>query len=103
MIPSERRGEAPKGGVFENTDFEKNREYFHILPHDEPHALRRKAILEKYGPQIRALMTKDYRSAIIASLCCVANLTIAYYVKDLSWFYYFAIMWVIGAVINHTV
>lgn len=42
MIPSERRGEAPKGGVFENTDFEKNREYFHILPHDEPHALRRK-------------------------------------------------------------
>lgn len=58
--------------MFEKTDFDKPREYFHIQPHDESHGVRRKAILAKYGPQIKALMTKDYRSAIVAlTIVCI--------------------------------
>jgi len=65
----ENRGEVKLKTVFENTDFDKSTNYFHILPHEEPHTTRRRAILAKYGPKIRALMTKDYRSAIVATTC----------------------------------
>lgn len=46
----ESRGDFKKHPVFAHTDFDKSREYLHIMPHDESHGIRRKAILEKYGP-----------------------------------------------------
>lgn len=34
-----------KHGVFEKTEFPKSKKYLHIMPHEESHAVRRKAIL----------------------------------------------------------
>ena len=39
----------PLGETFQNTNWGKSHDYFHILPHEEPHARRRKAIRAKYG------------------------------------------------------
>ena len=38
--------------VFSNTDFEKNKRYFHIMPFSEPHAKRRADILKAH-PEIK--------------------------------------------------
>jgi len=34
--------------VFSQTNFEKDREYMHVFPHEEPHTRRREAIYKKY-------------------------------------------------------
>lgn len=52
--------------MFENTNFEKSREYFHILPHEEPHTVRRRAMMAKYGDKIRPLFGYDIRSFYLA-------------------------------------
>ncbi|KAL4449331.1 hypothetical protein ABPG74_015713 [Tetrahymena malaccensis] len=87
--------------VYQDYHFEKSKEYFHIMPHEEPHTLRRRAILEKY-PQIKNLFVKDSISAYITAAIVVFQLISAYYIQHASWPVYLTYMYVVGATLNHT-
>lgn len=47
-------------------------------------------------------MTKDYRSAIVTTCIFLAQFTLAYYVRFLNWPAYLAVLWIVGATLNHT-
>jgi len=64
--------------VFSEMDFDKSKEYFHIMPHEEPHTARRRAILAKH-PEILNLYVKDITSAYITIAAIVFQLTTAYF------------------------
>lgn len=51
-----------KQKLWEKLDFDRNKEYFHIMPHEEPHSVRRRAIMEKYRKQIEPLMKPNIKS-----------------------------------------
>lgn len=87
--------------IYSNTNFEKSKDYFHIMPHDEPHSIRRKVILEKY-PQIKELYVKDPLSAVIAAAIAIFQVTSAAYIQHTSWPVFFLWMYVVGASLNHT-
>jgi hypothetical protein len=96
------RGEFKDRPVFSQTNFEKSTDYFHIQPHEESHAVRRKAILAKYGPEIKKLMVKDYRSAIVCVIAVTIQMSLAYYLQDKSWPVWLGILWLVGGTVNHT-
>jgi hypothetical protein len=73
------------------------------LPHEEPHARRRRAIKAKYGKQIAELeKVKEKKSFYISLTITIVQLTIAYYIQHQSWAVFLAVMYVVGATLNHT-
>mmetsp|Transcript_134917 Transcript_134917/g.190743 ORF Transcript_134917/g.190743 Transcript_134917/m.190743 type:complete len:84 (-) Transcript_134917:808-1059(-) len=68
--------------VFGETNFEKSKDYLHIMPHEEPHSRRRKAIMAKYKKEIEKLMIKDPRSLLISIAITITQLTIAYNIQN---------------------
>jgi len=76
------------------------RDDFHWSYTDEPHASRRKMILEKH-PEIRELfgfdpMTKYYVTAVV-----ITQIIIAYLLRSSSWGLLVLLGWTIGGGINH--
>jgi sphingolipid delta-4 desaturase len=68
---------------------------------DEPHATRRKIILEKH-PEIRSLFVKEPRTFwMTLSLVCI-QLTLAYKLQDASYWLILPLAYVIGGTINHS-
>ena len=67
----------------------------------EPHATRRRAILAKYGPAVRALYGPH--PAIIAkvALCLAVQLTIASVAAELPLWAFMLVAYTIGGVTNH--
>ena len=58
--------------VFGCTEWDKDKKYFHIMPHVEPHSRRRKAILSKYRKEIEEVMKiKEPKSLLISILVTV--------------------------------
>jgi sphingolipid delta-4 desaturase len=52
---------------FSGTGWRTDKSYFHILPHEEPHARRRRAIKAKYGKEIAELeKVKEVKSFYIS-------------------------------------
>jgi len=51
---------------------------------DEPHATRRKLILSKY-PQVKELYGHDYRTKYIVTAWVIAQLSLAYVLRNASW------------------
>ncbi len=67
---------------------------------EEPHIQRTKAIIKKY-PQIKDLMGRYPKTFIYALAIVIAQLGIAYYVKDQSWWMVLIVAYAIGAFANH--
>lgn len=63
---------------------------------DEPHASRRRAILEKY-PQIKDLYGFDYRTKYIVTFWVLSQFTLAYLLRDASWWLILATIYCYGA------
>lgn len=68
---------------------------------EEPHVQRRQMILKKY-PQIKKLMGYDPTIAVYVSIEVLANVIIAYLLRDASWAVIVPMAWVVSATINHS-
>lgn len=79
----------------------KSKEYFHIMPHEEAHAFRRRAMLAKY-PQIKKLMTKEPLTFYMTIVITVIQLILASWIQTKSWPVFFTVMYCIGATLNHS-
>lgn len=62
-----------------------NEEQFFWVDSNEPHAQRRKAVLAKYGNQIRKLYGYDNRTAYQVMAVMAIQFAMAYHVRSLAW------------------
>lgn len=67
---------------------------------NEPHAKRRKIILEKY-PEISKLFGNDVRVVPVVVVILFSQLFLAYFSKYFSWPVFVAIAWVYGGAASH--
>ncbi|XP_034040941.1 sphingolipid delta(4)-desaturase DES1 [Thalassophryne amazonica] len=77
------------------------REDFEWVYTDQPHADRRKRILEKY-PEIKSLMGPDPRLKWIVCMMVAIQFLAFYLVKDLDWKWVLFWTYVFGSCINHS-
>lgn len=70
--------------------------------YSEPHAARRKAILAKYGAQIKTLYGYDSAVRWKVALSIVLQVGIASVASQLSWWGFLIVAYTIGGVINHS-
>lgn len=68
---------------------------------DEPHATRRKQILAKH-PQIKQLFGSDWRASIQIVAFVVAQIFMAYMVRNRSWTEIIVLSYVVGGTFNHS-
>ncbi|ALC38341.1 ifc [Drosophila busckii] len=68
---------------------------------EEPHASRRKIILEKY-PQIKKLFGHDPNFKWIAGSMVLIQILTLFVVKDLSWPWLIALAYCFGGILNHS-
>jgi len=68
---------------------------------DEPHASRRKLILAKY-PQIKELFVYEPKTFLVVVALVTFQFTLAYYLRNANQWLTFALAYIIGGIINHT-
>lgn len=68
---------------------------------EEPHASRRKIILEKY-PQIKKLFGHDPNFKWVAGAMVLTQILALFVVKDLSWSWLIVAAYCFGGIINHS-
>jgi len=68
---------------------------------DEPHASRRKEILEKH-PEVKALLTKEPRTALVVLFIFLSQMAVAYYIRDYSWPVLLLAAYLYGGTVNHS-
>lgn len=68
---------------------------------EEPHASRRKMILEKY-PQIKKLFGYDPNFKYIASAMVLTQIIMLFVIKDKSWSVIIVAAYFFGGIINHS-
>ncbi|KAF0286957.1 Sphingolipid delta(4)-desaturase DES1 [Amphibalanus amphitrite] len=80
---------------------ERKKRDFYWTSAGEPHAIRRKAILEKY-PQIKELYGSDWHMCVQVALQVLIQFGMLFYVRDLSWPWLVAVTYVVSGTINHS-
>lgn len=97
----------PKNKILDSAtakpNFEKRFDYFHEMEHGEPHAIRRRLILEKY-PEIEKLFYKAPGITIIcATIIHILQILACWCIKtyELSWSQIILIIFFFGAIVNH--
>jgi sphingolipid delta-4 desaturase len=73
---------------------------FHRTDTDEPHKIRRQAILEKY-PQIEKLFGYDSRPFPFVVALVLSQLVLAYFSHRMSWPVFIATAWIYGGAASH--
>ncbi|KAL8564284.1 hypothetical protein ACOMHN_050895 [Nucella lapillus] len=68
---------------------------------EEPHATRRKEILEKH-PEVKKLMGPDPRQKYIVTVLVLVQCLSAYLIKDATWFTVITLAYCFGGTINHS-
>jgi sphingolipid delta-4 desaturase len=66
----------------------------------EPHFARRKEILSKH-PEVKKLFGPDIKLAYATVFLVLAQLTVAYFIGELSWFPFLLVTYFVGATIAH--
>jgi len=74
---------------------------FHWTYTDEPHATRRKEILERY-PQIKELYGFDSKTKYVVTLALGIQLTLAYLLRDAPWWTVILVGYCLGGFATHT-
>lgn len=78
-----------------------DRKDFYVSQAGEPHAARRKLILQKH-PEIVDLMKPDIRPVPYVVAMVVAQLVISAYAKHMSYPFFFAIAYLVGGTLSHS-
>jgi len=73
---------------------------FYFSYTDEPHATRRKQILNKY-PQIKELYGYDPNTKYLTFFWVISQFIIAYLIRDSSWWAIISVSYLYGAIANH--
>jgi len=73
---------------------------FYLSYTDEPHATRRKEILEKY-PQVKDLYGYDPKTKYVVLFWVTSQFLMAYLLRNASWWTIIAVGYVFGAIANH--
>jgi len=76
------------------------RNNFLLASSDEPHAVRRKKILEKH-PEIETLFGNDPTPVPYVIALVVSQLLIAYFQQSWSWWFFFVVAWSYGGTSSH--
>jgi sphingolipid delta-4 desaturase len=82
--------------------FDKDYNYFHVMSHHEPHAVRNREILEKY-PEIEKLFKRDPMTVGWVTIIHIMQMIMCYGVMyfNLSWGYITLTALIFGAILNH--
>jgi len=67
----------------------------------EPHKARTKEIINKH-PEIRTLIGRNPYTALVIVFCVALQLSLAYFLRDVSWWWIFIAAYLIGAFACHT-
>ncbi|PZF74567.1 fatty acid desaturase [Taibaiella soli] len=67
----------------------------------EPHKARTKEIIKQH-PEIRTLIGRNPYTALVIVLCVALQLSLAYFLRDVSWWWIFIAAYLIGAFACHT-
>jgi len=89
--------------VTENSGFERDFNYFHVMDHNEPHAIRRREILEKH-PEIQKLFKREpYTSMFFVLILHIIQIFMCYVIKNCEWSWGGLVLFAltIGAIFNH--
>jgi len=70
------------------------------MDHDEPHATRRRMILEKY-PEIKKLMKQDPFSFFLTAALVLGQMLVMYLIQNWSWPLIIIAAFISGAVLSH--
>ena len=73
---------------------------FHKMVHDEPHMIRRKAILEKH-PEIKRLYKKDSSSLFIVIGIFLIQFGMLQWITTTPWYIYWPCLYFISSTLNH--
>jgi len=84
-----------------STVHEKRAHDFSWSETDEPHATRRRLILAKY-PQIEELFVKEPKTFFIVLGELIAQVAMAYALREADWWVIIVVAYCFGAVINHS-
>jgi len=70
------------------------------MEHDEPHATRRRMILEKH-PEVKELMKQDPFSFFLTCALVAGQTLMMYLIKDMPWYVVILAAFISGAVLSH--
>lgn len=93
-------GTKPFPDAYSGSNFSRDLRNFHYMEHDEPHATRRKMILEKH-PEIKGLMKPDTYSVFLTFVLVSLQVTIIYLIKDTPGWLFGILTLVLGGTISH--
>lgn len=67
----------------------------------EPHRLRTREIIAAY-PEVKNLIGKNPLTALVIAACVLFQITVAWLLRDQSWWLIVALAWIVGAFPSHT-
>ncbi len=76
--------------------------YFIVDQNRDPHKFRRKEILKKY-PEIQRLMGYENKTKYVVTILLTMQLFLAFYAQNLSAFWWFVSVYLLGATIAHSI
>jgi len=90
----------PFPDAYSGSFFKRDLRNFHFMDHDEPHATRRRMILEKH-PEVKELMKQDPFSLYLTIALVIGQTIIMYLIKDMPWWFVILAAFISGAVLSH--
>jgi sphingolipid delta-4 desaturase len=90
----------PFPDAYTGSFFKRDLRNFHFMEHDEPHATRRRMILEKH-PEVSELMKQDVFSFYLTAALVLGQTFIMYLIQDMSWWFIILAAFVSGGVLSH--
>lgn len=84
------------------TKAKENQKDFLWSDYEEPHAIRKRQLLQKHGKQIQPLMGHEPLTKYLVTAVVLTQLTLSVLVPRIeSWWLYFLVAWGIGGTITH--